>query len=56
VVVALYKKYNQNFNRRKDQTADPEILEAIERNYALIPQKVHIVSNISGSVQLREKL
>lgn len=56
VVVALYKKYNQSFNRRKDQTADPEILEAIERNYALIPQKVHIVSNLSGSVQLREKL
>lgn len=40
-VVALYKKYNDSVSKRKDQSADPEILELMEKHGMLLSQSVN---------------
>ncbi len=32
VVITILKKYNSNFNRRSDQTSDPDLLEKLEKD------------------------
>ena len=56
VVVALYKKYNDKPAKRKDQTADPEILEKLEKENKLLSQRPSDVSRIDSFEYLRQKL
>ena len=56
VVVALYRKYNDKPSDRRDQTADPELLEKLEKENKLVSQRPSDVRRMDSFEYLRQKL
>lgn len=54
VVVAIYRKWNKQASRRSDQSSDPDVLEALEKQGKLTSQRPSDVESL-GSI-FRQKL
>ena len=55
VVVALYRKYNQQAAKRTDQSADPEVLASLEKEGKLVSQRQSVASMSSIEKQSQQQ-